>query len=162
LLARTPTEAMMIASQLGYPVALKSDSPDIRHKSDVDGVALNVRNATAMRDVYQTMIQTVARQSPDPGRNGVTIQKLHHASRGRELYIGVKADDPFGPVIAFGAGGTMIELFDDGAMELPPLNQFLARRLIERSRVAGTLGAWRGAAAIDMNALEQVLLRVSE
>ena len=162
LLARTPTEAMMIASQLGYPVALKIDSPDISHKSDVGGVALNVRNATAVRDVYQTMIQTVARQRPDARLNGVTIQKMAHARRGRELYIGVKADDPFGPVIAFGAGGTMIELFDDGAMELPPLNQFLARRLIERSRVAGTLGAWRGAAAIDMNALEQVLLRVSE
>lgn len=162
LLARNQNEAMMIAAQLGYPVALKIDSPDISHKSDVGGVALNVRNATAVRDVYQTMIQAVARLRPDARINGVTIQKMAPARRGRELYIGVKADDPFGPVIAFGAGGTMIELFDDGAMELPPLNQFLARRLIERARVAGTLGAWRGAAAIDMNALEQVLLRVSE
>lgn len=162
LLARNPNEAMMIATQLGYPVALKIDSPDISHKSDVGGVALNVRNASAVRDVYQTMIQTVSRLRPDARINGVTIQKMAHAKRGRELYIGVKADEPFGPVIAFGAGGTMIELFDDGAMELPPLNQFLARRLVERSRVAGTLGAWRGAAAIDMQALEQVLLRVSE
>jgi acetyltransferase len=74
----------------------------------------------------------------------------------------VVTDDPFGPVIVFGAGGTMIELINDRAMELPPLNQYLARRLIERSRVAETLGEWRGASAIDMDALEQVLLRVSE
>ncbi|MCB2033427.1 MAG: GNAT family N-acetyltransferase, partial [Ottowia sp.] len=74
----------------------------------------------------------------------------------------VVTDDPFGPVIAFGAGGTMIELMNDHAMEMPPLNQFLARRLMERSRVHETLGAWRGAPAVDMAALEQVLLRVSE
>ena len=71
-------------------------------------------------------------------------------------------DDPFGPVVVFGAGGTMIELLDDRAMELPPLNQFLARRLVERSRVAETLGEWRGAPAVDMEAIEQLLLRVSE
>jgi acetyltransferase len=76
--------------------------------------------------------------------------------------IGLVTDDPFGPVITFGAGGTMIELIDDRAMELPPLNQFLARRLIERSRVAETLDEWRGASAVDRDALEQVLLRVSE
>jgi acetyltransferase len=78
------------------------------------------------------------------------------------LCIGLVTDDPFGPVIAFGAGGTMIELINDRAMELPPLNQFLARRLIERSRVAETLGEWRGAPPFDMDALEQMLLRVSE
>jgi acetyltransferase len=82
--------------------------------------------------------------------------------RGREVCVGLVTDDPFGPVIAFGAGGTMIELIDDRAMELPPLNQFLARHLIERSRVAETLGAWRGAAPADISALEQILLRVSE
>ena len=82
--------------------------------------------------------------------------------RGRELYIGVVTDEPFGPVIAFGAGGTLIELYRDHAMELPPLNQFLARRLMERSRVHETLGPWRRAPAVDMAALEQVLLRVSE
>ncbi len=71
-------------------------------------------------------------------------------------------DDPFGPVIAFGAGGTMIELMNDHAMELPPLNQFLARRMIERSRVAETLGAWRGAPPVDRAAPEPALLRVSE
>jgi acetyltransferase len=162
ILARSANEAMMIATQLGYPVALKIDSPDISHKSDVNGVALNVMNATAVRDVYNTMIQSVAKLQPGAKINGLTIQKMARSKRGRELYIGLKTDDPFGPVIAFGAGGTMIELIGDQAMELPPLNQFLARRLIERSRVADTLGEWRGASAVDMDALEHVLLRVSE
>jgi acetyltransferase len=162
ILARTPNEAMMIATQLGYPVALKIDSPDISHKSDVNGVALNVMNATAVRDIYNSMIETVGRLQPGARINGVTIQKMASAKRGRELYIGLKTDDPFGPVIAFGAGGTMIELINDRAMELPPLNQFLARRLIERSRVSETLGEWRGAAAVNRDMLEHVLLRVSE
>ena len=162
ILARSPNEAMMIATQLGYPVALKIDSPDISHKSDVNGVALNVMNATAVRDIYNSMIEAVGRLQPGARINGVTIQKMASAKRGRELYIGLKTDDPFGPVIAFGAGGTMIELINDRAMELPPLNQFLARRLIERSRVAETLGEWRGASAVDMDRLEHVLLRVSE
>ncbi len=93
---------------------------------------------------------------------GVMVQKMAPARRGREVSVGLVTDDPFGPVIVFGAGGTMIELIDDRAMELPPLNQFLARRRIERSRVARTLGEWRGASAVNMDALEQVLLRVSE
>jgi len=162
LLARSATEAMMIATQLGFPVALKIDSPDISHKSDVDGVALNIANAAGVRDAYNEMIQTVARLQPQARINGVTVQNMARAKRGREIYVGLVTDDPFGPVIAFGAGGTMIELIDDRAMELPPLNQFLARRLIERSRVSETLGDWRSNAAVNMEALEQVLLRVSE
>jgi acetyltransferase len=104
----------------------------------------------------------VARLQPKARINGVTVQNMASARRGREIYIGLVTDDPFGPVIAFGAGGTMIELINDRAMELPPLNQFLARRLIERSRVAETLGEWRGRQPVNMDALEQVLLRVSE
>ena len=162
ILARSVTEAIMIATQLGFPVALKIDSPDISHKSDVQGVALNVLNAVGVRDTYVEMMQAVARLQPGARINGVTIQNMSTQKRGREIYIGLVTDDPFGPVIAFGAGGTMIELINDRAMELPPLNQFLARRLIERARVAETLGEWRGAAPVNMEALEQVLLRVSE
>jgi len=162
ILARSANEAMMIATQLGFPVALKIDSPDISHKSDVEGVALNILNATSVRDIFTQMMQTVARHKPQARINGVTVQTMARAKRGREVCVGLVTDDPFGPVIAFGAGGTMIELINDRAMELPPLNQFLARRLIERSRVAETLGEWRGASAINMDALEQVLLRVSE
>lgn len=162
LLARDANEAMMIANQLGYPVALKIDSPDISHKSDVNGVALNVINAMGVRDTYKDMVASVTRLMPQARIRGVTVQKMARAKRGRELYVGVKTDQPFGPVIAFGSGGTMIELFHDHAMELPPLNQFLARSLIERSRVSATLGEWRGASAVDMAALERILLRVSE
>ena len=162
ILAHSVTEAIMIAAQLGFPVALKIDSPDISHKSDVQGVVLNVLNAVGVRDTYVEMMQNVARLQPNARINGVTIQNMSSQKRGREIYIGMVTDEPFGPVIAFGAGGTMIELINDRAMELPPLNQFLGRRLIERARVAETLGEWRGAAAVNMEALEQVLLRVSE
>lgn len=162
ILARSPNEAMMIATQLGFPVALKIDSPDIAHKSDVQGVALNIMNGAGARDTYEDLVERVARAQPAARINGVTIQRMAPARRGREIHVGVVTDDPFGPVIVFGAGGTMIELIDDRAMELPPLNQFLAHRLIERSRVAQTLGEWRGAAAVDLVALEQILLRVSE
>ncbi|WP_311220814.1 MULTISPECIES: bifunctional acetate--CoA ligase family protein/GNAT family N-acetyltransferase [unclassified Acidovorax] len=162
ILARSSHEAMMIATQLGFPVALKIDSPDVTHKSDVGGVALNIHSGTGARDAYTDMVQRVARLQPGARINGVTVQNMARARRGREICIGVVTDDPFGPVITFGAGGTMVELIDDRAMELPPLNQFLARRLIDRSRVAETLGEWRGASAVDREALEQVLLRVSE
>ena len=162
MLARNANEAMMIATQLGFPVALKIDSPDISHKSDVQGVALNIMNAAGARDTYTDMVERVARLQPQARINGVTVQKMARARRGREICVGLVNDEPFGPVIMFGAGGTMIELIDDRAMELPPLNQFLARRLIERTRVAETLVEWRGASAVDMEALEQVLLRVSE
>jgi acetyltransferase len=162
ILARNPNEAMMIASQLGFPVALKIDSPDISHKSDVQGVALNVQSATGVRDTFNEMMQNVSRLQPGARINGVTVQNMATQKRGREVCVGVVTDQPFGPVIAFGAGGTMIELIADRTMELPPLNQFLARRLIERSRVAETLGAWRGAPAVNVDALEQILLRVSE
>ncbi|MGD9774782.1 GNAT family N-acetyltransferase [Diaphorobacter sp.] len=162
LLARNAHEAMMIATQLGFPVALKIDSPDIAHKSDVGGVLLNLHSGAAVRDAYTDMVQRVTRQQPGARINGVSVQKMARARRGREICIGLVTDEPFGPVITFGAGGTMIELINDRAMELPPLNQFLARRLIDRSRVAETLGEWRGASAVDMEALESVLLRVSE
>ena len=162
ILARNANEAMMIATQLGFPVALKIDSPDIGHKSDVGGVALNIHNASGVRDTYTEMMQTVARQRPEARLNGVTVQTMARTRRGREVCVGLVTDDPFGPVITFGAGGTMIELIDDRAMELPPLNQFLARHMISRSRVAETLGEWRGASAVKQAALEQILLRVSE
>ncbi|WP_198969827.1 bifunctional acetate--CoA ligase family protein/GNAT family N-acetyltransferase [Xylophilus sp. ASV27] len=162
LLARSAQEAMLIATQLGFPVALKIDSPDIAHKSDVDGVALDLRSAAAVRDAHEAMVQRVARLAPAARLHGVTVQPMARARRGREVCIGLATDAPFGPVISFGAGGTMVELMADRATELPPLNQFLARRLIERSRVAQTLGEWHGAAAVDTAALEQVLLRVSE
>lgn len=162
ILARSASEAILVANQLGYPVALKIDSPDIAHKSDVGGVALNLLNATAVRDTWVSMMAGVTARHPEARINGVTVQPMSGKPQGRELYIGVTTDRPFGPVISFGAGGTMIELIGDRAIELPPLNQFLAQRLVDRARCSGTLDAWRGAPPADREALEQVLLRVSE
>ena len=162
ILARNANEATLIASQLGYPVALKIDSPDISHKSDVQGVVLNVHGAASVRDVFNDMIATVRRLLPQARINGVSVQKMSGMKHGREMYIGLVTDHPFGPVISFGAGGTMIELIDDRAVELPPLNQFLAQRLIGRVRAAATLDEWRGAPAARLEAIEHILLRVSE
>jgi acetyltransferase len=162
IVARSAHEAMMIATQMGFPVALKIDSPDISHKSDVQGVALNILNGTGVRDTYNDMMERVKRARPEARINGVTVQKMARTRSGREICIGLVTDDAFGPVITFGAGGTMIELIDDRAMELPPLNQYLAHRLIERARVADTLGEWRGQSAVNLEAVESVLLRVSE
>ncbi|MDP1901424.1 MAG: bifunctional acetate--CoA ligase family protein/GNAT family N-acetyltransferase [Rubrivivax sp.] len=162
MLARSANEAMLIASQLGYPVALKIDSPDITHKSDVHGVTLNVNNATQVRDRYNEMLLAVAQAQPGARISGITVQPMASQRHGREVFVGLMSDEAFGPVITFGAGGSMIELIHDRAMELPPLNQFLARRLIERPRVAEMLGEWRGEAAADHAALERILLRVSE
>lgn len=162
LLARSATEAVLIASQLGYPVAMKIDSPDITHKSDVQGVALNVFTAAGVRDTYDDMLATVQRLRPEARINGITLQKMAGKRHGRELYIGVATDRLFGPAISFGAGGTMIELIADRATELPPLNQFLAQRLISRVRAADTLGEWRGAPPAQREAIEHILLRVSE
>ncbi len=163
VLARSANEAMMLATQLGFPVALKIDSPDIAHKSDVQGVALNIQSGAAARDTYNEMVARVKRLQPQARINGVTVQKMARARRGHEVCVGLVTDEAFGPTIVFGAGGTMIELIADRAMELPPLNQFLARRLVERARVAETLAeGWGGGAPADMEALERVLLRVSE
>jgi len=163
MLARSANEAMLIASQLGYPVALKIDSPDITHKSDVQGVVLDVHTAAQVRDRHAEMLAAVARAAPAARIHGVTVQPMaNRAGTGREVYVGLSSEPPFGPVISFGAGGTMVELLRDRALELPPLNQFLARRLIERSRAAGMLGEWRGAPPAAIAALEQLLLRVSE
>ena len=162
ILARNASEAMLIASQLGYPVALKIDSPDISHKSEVQGVTLNLASAAAVRDGYNDMMAAVGRLAPDARLNGVTVQKMAGKRHGRELYIGVVTDRLFGPAISFGAGGTMIELINDRAVELPPLNLFLAQRLIGRVRSANTLGEWRGAPPAQREAVEQMLLRVSE
>lgn len=162
ILAKSANEAIMIANQIGYPVALKIDSPDVSHKSDVNGVALDVMNALGVRDIFSHMTQNVSHLLPDAKINGITVQKMVRNKRGREIYIGLVNEEPFGPVIAFGAGGTMIELLNDQSMELPPLNQYLAQQLIKRSRIAQTLEEWRGAPPANIEAIEHILMRVSE
>jgi acetyltransferase len=160
--ARSAHEAMMIATQMGFPVALKIDAEGISHKSDVDGVVLGLNDAQAVRDAFDALLARVRQRCPEADVQGATVQRMAGGARARELHIGVKHEPPFGPVIVFGAGGIQVELMDDVAMELPPLNRFLAQQLIQRARIHRALGEWRGAPPIAMEALEALLLRLSE
>ena len=162
MVADTPHKAMMIAQQLGFPVAMKIQSPEVTHKSQIGGVRLNVENSEAVRAAYADITARVQAATPDAHIEGIAIEPMVIKPHGRELMIGVVKDPVFGPAITCGAGGTGVELIADRATALPPLNGFLARNLIERTRVAATLGNWRGWPAVDLVALENLLLRVSE
>jgi acetyltransferase len=162
VIARSPTEAIVVAEQIGFPIAMKISSVDVTHKSDVGGVVLNVRNAAEVRAQYNEILASVRRARPEARIDGVTLQAMRRAKFGREVYVGVFRDPLFGPVIAFGAGGNRIEVVRDTTLEFPPLNRFLARRMIERTRVAESLGEFRGAPPIDFEQLETLLVRVSE
>ncbi len=162
MVARSPNEALLIAQQLGFPVAMKVNSRDISHKSDAGGVMLNLGNAQAVRAAYLEIIESIGRNRPGAHMDGVSIQPMIVKPNGRELMVGVSHDPVFGPVITFGAGGTTVEVMGDAQVSLPPLNAFLARELISRTRVSKLLGAFRHMPPADINALESVLLRVSE
>ena len=160
--AHTADDAVAIAQRMGFPVVIKINSPDIAHKSDVGGVMLNVRTSQQVRTVFADMLEEAARRAPDAKLDGVSLQRMVGKRHGRELYVGMTTDELFGPVITFGAGGTMIEVIDDRTVALPPLNLFLARRMIKRARSAAVLGEWRGMPKVRIEALEYLLLRVSE
>jgi len=155
-------EALVAAESLGYPVVMKIDSPDVSHKSDVGGVLLNIRNAQAVRSSYKELIETVTKKSNDIRISGVLLEPMFSPAHARELLIGVVRDPVFGPAITFGAGGVQAEAMQDRAVALPPLNTFLAERLIGQTRAARLLQHFRNMPAVDMDALVQVLRRVSE
>jgi acetyltransferase len=159
---QSPQEATLVAQQIGFPVVLKISSPDVTHKSDVGGVMLDIRSARQLQLAWQTMMEGVRQRAPDARIDGIAVEPMIAPKHARELHIGVVTDPLFGPVILFGAGGRAIEIYADRAMELPPLNRFLARRLIERTRASRMLGEWRGAAAANIDAVEASLLRISE
>jgi acetyltransferase len=162
MVARSPNEALLIAQQLGFPVAMKINSPDITHKSDVGGVMLNLANAPDVRAAYHEIIERVKRIRPDAQVNGISIQPMVVKPNGRELMVGVTNDPVFGPIITFGAGGTTVEIMGDRSVALPPLNTFLVKDLIHGTHVSKMLGAFRNMPPVNMEALESVLLRVSE
>jgi acetyltransferase len=162
MVAHSPNEALLIAQQLGYPVAMKVNSRDISHKSDAGGVKLNLGNAHAVRAAYHEIIENVKRNRPEARLEGISIQPMIVKVHGRELMVGVTNDPVFGPVITFGAGGTLVEVMGDRAVALPPLNSFLVKDLIKGTHVARMLGAFRQMPAVNMEALESVLQRVSE
>ncbi|MBK9160653.1 MAG: bifunctional acetate--CoA ligase family protein/GNAT family N-acetyltransferase [Nitrosomonadales bacterium] len=162
MIAHSPNEALLIAQQLGFPVAMKVNSHDITHKSDAGGVMLNLGNAHEVRAAYQHIQDNIKRNRPNAKVDGISIEPMIVKPNGRELMIGVTSDPVFGPVITFGAGGTTVEIMGDRAVALPPLNKFLVKDLIQGTHVSKMLGAFRHMAPADMAALEDVLLRVSE
>ncbi|MFA6122096.1 MAG: bifunctional acetate--CoA ligase family protein/GNAT family N-acetyltransferase [Sideroxydans sp.] len=162
IVAHSPTEALLIAQQMGFPVAMKVNSHDISHKSDAGGVILNLRNAHEVRAAYQKISENIQLNRPDAKMDGIAIEPMIMKNNGRELMIGVTTDPAFGPVITFGAGGTAVEIMGDRAVALPPLNSFLVKELINDTRIAKMLGKFRNMAPANMEALEDVLLRVSE
>ena len=162
LIARNAMEAMLLAQQIGFPVVMKINSPDITHKSDVNGVRLGLSSGQAVRSAYSEMLADIGRLRPDATLDGIVIEPMVTRSHAREVLLGMTSDPVLGPVIVFGAGGVDVEAFRDRAVTLPPLNRYLARDLIQRTRVATLLGAFRNRPPVDMDALENVLLRLSE
>ena len=160
--ASSADEAAVVAQRVGFPVAMKIDSPDITHKSDVDGVRLMLADAADVRAAFATMIETVARKRPGARFTGVTIEPMAARRNARELMVGIVRDPVFGPAITFGAGGIAVEVMKDRAVALPPLNAPLVDDMIRGTRVAKMLGDFRNLPAVDRAALEGVLLRVSE
>ena len=160
-IARTPDEAVAAADAIGYPVVAKLLSRTITHKTDVGGVALNLRSADAVRDAYEAIRDAVARKAGDGHFEGVTIQPMINWT-GYELIVGSSPDPQFGPVLLFGAGGALVEVVRDRALALPPLNTTLARRLIEQTVISRAFVGVRGRRPIDLDALSGVLVRFSE
>ena len=149
------------ASAIGYPVALKILSPDITHKSDVGGVALNLESSEELRRAAVAMSSRCRKMLPEARIDGFTVQKMVRRGGAHELFAGIATDATFGPMVLFGQGGTAVELIADRAIALPPLNARLASDLIARTRVHRLLLGYRGRAAIDMPALERALESLS-
>ena len=162
MVARSSTEALLLAEQIGFPIALKVDSPDLPHKSDAGGVRLNITNAPAVRNAYHDILDTVSKRHPHAHINGISIEPFIARPNGRELMIGVFRDPIFGPVITFGAGGYEVEVFSDRSVAMPPLNFVLAQDLIASTHASKLLGEFHNMPPVDMHALEEVLLCISE
>jgi acetyltransferase len=160
--AHNANEALVAAESLGFPVVLKISSPDITHKSEVNGVRLNIGSSASVRSVYHELVEAVQKQKPEARIAGVTVERMARCPHGRELHVGVARDTVFGPVLSFGLGGTAIEVLHDRALALPPLNSFIVQEMIRDTRAGALLGAFRNLPPVNMAAIEQVLLAVSE
>jgi len=159
--AATEDEAVAIAKKKGYPVVLKIYSPDITHKSDVGGVALNIKDEEMVRATFRNMVNTAAEKRPDANIEGVTVQRMVDTSDAVELIIGTKKDPGFGTVMLVGMGGTTAELFKDKRLEFPPLNEHLARQMLESLQIYPLLKGWRGDTPKNIEKLIEVLIRMS-
>ncbi|MBN1663197.1 MAG: bifunctional acetate--CoA ligase family protein/GNAT family N-acetyltransferase, partial [Deltaproteobacteria bacterium] len=158
--AQNPEAAVSMAEKMGYPVVIKIVSPAISHKSDVGGVILGIDSSTAMKTAYEALMQRVKEHVPEAAITGVAVEKMV-ADIDYELILGVKKDQDFGSVILFGMGGTMAEFIKDFSIGLPPLNQTLARMLMQDTRVYKMLQGFRGKPAADFAAIEEILVNFS-
>ncbi|MEX0613887.1 MAG: bifunctional acetate--CoA ligase family protein/GNAT family N-acetyltransferase [Pirellulales bacterium] len=159
--AYSPLGAVKIAQQIGYPVAMKVHSTKILHKTEVHGVVLGVSSDDEVQRVFQEIVDRAKRMRPDADVKGVTLQPMLTSPEGIELILGAKKDPVFGSVMMVGAGGITAEVLADRALELPPLNDRLARRMLELLRIRPLLHGFRGRRAVNIDRLVEVLMRFS-
>ena len=150
-LAHSAEEAAAAAERIGFPVALKIESPDITHKSDVGGVALKLADIAAVRDAYKKIVTDASRRAPRAKLDGVVVQQM--ASEGVEMILGIKRDPLFGPVVLCGFGGILVEILKDVSIGIPPLSRKQAHDMLKRLRVFPILAGARGKPAADIDAL---------
>ncbi len=160
-LAATAGEAVEISGRIGYPVVLKIHSAEISHKSDVGGVQLNLGTENMVRAAYERIMESVRGKMPGAKIEGVTVQKMVARKDAVEMILGIKKDKVFGTVLMVGMGGLTAELFGDKALGFPPLNERLARHMIESLRIYPLLKGYRGAPAKNIDQLIQVMIRLS-
>ena len=160
-IAPTADEAVSVARSLGFPVVLKIHSEIITHKTDVGGVKLNLQSETAVREAFESIRSSVVSKAGASAFLGVTVQPMVRMD-GYEIILGSSVDAQFGPVILFGSGGQLVEVYRDRALALPPLNSTLAQRLMEQTKIFRALKGVRGRASVDIAALEQLLVRFSQ
>jgi acetyltransferase len=156
----TMNEAVAAARRIGYPVVVKLLSSQVTHKSDVGGVRLGLNDEADVCAAFEGIRNNLQRRNQPEAFEGVTVQPMIR-DRGYELIIGSSVDQQFGPVILFGAGGILVEVFQDQSLALPPLNRTLARRLMERTRIYQALQGVRGQKAVQLDLLETLLERFS-
>jgi len=159
-IARSEDEAEAAAAAIGFPVVVKLHSETITHKTDVGGVKLNLADAAAVRQAYRAIASSVTERAGRESFQGVTVQPMWKRE-GYELIVGSATDAQFGPVVAFGSGGELVEIHDDRALALPPLNTTLAHRLLEQTLIFKALSGVRGRKPVDIAALEALLVRFS-
>ncbi|KFC74438.1 bifunctional acetate--CoA ligase family protein/GNAT family N-acetyltransferase [Massilia sp. LC238] len=159
--AASVEEAVSAAQRIGYPVAVKILTPDVMHKSDVGGVTLDLDGDEGVRAAATRMRRRLAELFPQAKFEGYSVQAMVRRSNAHELIVGAALDAVFGPVIVFGQGGVTVEVADDHAVGLPPLNLVLARDLVDRTRVARLLAGYRNRPAANMDAVLATLVQVS-
>lgn len=158
--AKDAEQAARLAEEMGYPVVLKVYSKAITHKSDVGGVKLNIRNAEGVRKAFEEISTSVQKLAPQGDFLGVSVQPMVE-KKGFELILGSAVDEQFGPVLLFGSGGEMVEIYKDRALAIPPLTTTLAKRFMERTKIYSALHGFRGKKAVDLQRLEQVVVNFS-